>query len=326
VLDKVGTLCTLLEPYYDREVFQLDGNKCTRTNLQAIINDMEVEDNDVIITYYSGHGSHAMNDAGDPWPQYLMNSGFENQGNWVPMALLIKWIKAKNARLSIIVSDCCNLEQEATTIKPRWADDGRATELDKLNAQNYKTLFDAKGCVMVTSSKLGQVSWGNKVYGGYFTCDFLDVMNMVGTGHIAPDWESILKKTYELCSARKIRTNEYPYIASQNPFYKNETGKNNVTIPIKPPTTDNPSSLIEALSKITNKTIDQDVRIDMISAIENKYFDSGAKVITVGNDMTTQFEYEDVHDFLRRICMSPYIKGINVLNESRTLLRVHEIR
>lgn len=322
VLNQIQTLNTMLD--YDMDLHKLDGPICTRANLQSIINDMEIEEDDIVFTFYGGHGSHAENNESDPWPQYLMNSGFENQSNWVPMATLAKWVKAKNARLSLVISNCCNKEQAATTIKPLWANDGRATELDGLNADNYRKLFSARGFVMATSSKLGQYSYCSDAYGGIFTNDFWNAMRMVGTGDVAADWESVLKKTYDMCSARQIRTNDYPYTAVQNPYYKVSVNGGSPVPP--PPPTPKSSSLTEALASITNKKISENIRLNMIPTIENKYFDSGAKVITVGNDLETQFEYEDVRDFLRRICLSPYIKGVNVLNESRSLLKVHEVR
>ena len=109
--NQVRTWAGLID--YDEDHHELDGRNCTRANLKAVIDDMDVEPDDVILTFYGGHGSHAENDS-DPWPQYCMNSGFENQGNWVPMASLQKWIEAKHARLSVIISNCCNVVQDAT--------------------------------------------------------------------------------------------------------------------------------------------------------------------------------------------------------------------
>lgn len=320
--DKIQTLQTLLEDDYGCDFKVFDGNDCTRANLKSYIDNMEVGSDDVIFTFYGGHGSHAENNASDPWPQYLMNSGFENQSNWIPMAEFARWIKEKGARLSIITSNCCNKEQSGTTIKPLWADDGRATKLDNLDAEKFRKLFAAKGVVMATSSKLGQYSWCNG-YGGLFTCDFIDVLDMVGKGQIVPDWEEILKKTYDMCSARVIRTREYPYTAVQNPYYK--VSVNGGSSKRKRPPKSN-TTLIDALGEITDRSISEDTRIDMIDGIISKYFDLGATVITVGNDMETQFAEESVRQFLRRIILSPSIKGVNILNESRTLLRVHEIR
>jgi len=316
---------------YEYELVQLDGPVCTRARLQQEINNLYVESNDVIFTFYGGHGSHAENNESDPWPQYCMNTGFENQGNWVPMATVKKWVEAKNARLNIIVSNCCNKEQAPTTIKPLWAQGGRATDLSGLNGDYYKKLFDASGTVMATSSKLGQLSWCN-CYGGLFTSDFISVLEMVGKGQIEPDWETILNKVSNMCGSRTIETNDPPYRAVQNPYYKVFGGNankdkrgpdddrgDNVPKPRK-------STLSEALAKLTDRSISEDTRLQMIDGIISKFFNSGAEVIVVGKDLQTQFAEESVSHFLHRICQIPSIKGISIIEESRDFLKVHELR
>ena len=42
--------------------------------------------------------------------------------------------------------------------------------------------------------------------------------------------------------------------------------------------------------------------------------------------MKTVVDYEDVSVFLRRICLSDYIKQVNIIEEGRKQLTVHEVR
>lgn len=322
--NQVKTWAGLID--YDEDHYELDGRNCTRTNLKAVIDKMEVEEDDVILTFYGGHGSHAKNDP-DPWPQYLMNSGFENQGNWVPMAELKNWVKAKGARLSIIISNCCNVVQEATTRKPLWAMGGNYTSLDNLNATNYKKLFAAKGLVMATSSEVPEPSWCGIPDGGLYTCDFIQAMKLVGTGAINPDWDSVLKKTYDLCAARDIvdRDGEHH---KQHPYQKFYPDSNRRPVPPKERDNDTKNSdpLEQALSEIVNKDKGQSARLAMIPNIVSRYMSGYSKVLTVGTDMETVVDYENPIDFLRRICLSPYIKQINVISKEGGMLTVHEIR
>lgn len=322
VLNQIQSLNNLLD--YDLDLVTLAGSECTRANLKAEIERMEVEPNDVVFTFYGGHGSHAMNNENDPWPQYLMNSGFENQGNWVPMQTVEKWVAAKNPRLRIIMSNCCNKEQAETTIKPLWADGGRATTLDGLNAEYYKKLFSVRGCVMATSSKLGQYSWCNS-YGGIYTNDFWAAMKMLGQGSVAANWDSLLKKAYDMCSSREIRTNDYPYKAVQNPYYKVNVSSGSVVPPPPAPRHD-ANNLSQALAQLTDKSNSEESRLKLIPGIMREYFDSDCKVITLANDMQTVVDYEDVKAFLRRICLSDYIKQVNIIEEGRKQLTVHEVR
>lgn len=325
--NQVKTWAGLID--YDEDNHELDGMHCTRANLKSIIDHMDVDEDDVILTFYGGHGSHAQNDP-DPYPQYLMNSGFENQGNWVPMTTLRKWVEAKGARLSIIISNCCNVVQEATTKKPLWAMGGNYTRLDNLNANNYKKLFAAKGVVMATSSKVPEPSWCGIPDGGLYTCDFIQAMKLVGTGAVAPDWNSVLDKAYSLCAARDIVDRDGQH-HRQHPYQKFFPNGNPRPVPPPPGPDDvdkrkDSDPLGQALLDLVNKNKDQSSRLAMIPSIVNRHFGGYSKVMTVGTDMETVVEYENPRDFLRRICLSPYIKQVNIVSKDGGMLTVHEIR
>lgn len=324
VTNQIKKINELIE--YDVDFYKLDGPICTRANLRRAIDQLDVDEDDVILTFYGGHGSHAKNDS-DPWPQYCMNTGFEDQSNWVPMASVAKWVQAKNPRLAIILSNCCNVVQGATTIKPLWAMGGDYTSLDGVSAEKYKELFNARGLVMATSSKVPEPSWCNAVMGGLFTSDLIDVLQMVGSGSVSPNWEAVLKRTYDKCSARDIVDRDGNH-HRQHPLYEIAGGSGKKPV-IDPPTgkprVDN-DPLQQALNELVNKDINQDVRLDKRQEILSRYLSGISKVRTVGTDMKTVVEYEDPADFLRRICLSPFIKKVNVLSKDNGTLSVHEIR
>lgn len=324
VTNQIKKINALIE--YDVDFYKLDGPICTRANLKRAIDKLDVEEDDVILTFYGGHGSHAKNDP-DPWPQYCMNTGFEDQSNWVPMATVAKWIQEKNPRLAIILSNCCNVVQGATTIKPLWAMGGDYTSLDNVSAEKYKELFSAKGLVMATSSKVPEPSWCNAVVGGLFTSDLIDVLQMVGSGSVSPDWESVLQKAYDKCSIRDIVDRDGNH-HKQHPLYEIKKDGNPGKIigggGGKKPVDNDP--LQQALNELVDKMINQDVRLDKRQDILNRHMSGINKVRTVGTDMKTVVEYENPSDFLRRVCLSPFIKKINILNNENGTLIVHEIR
>ena len=315
VARNMGILESLLEDDYYFITSVIDGKNCSRDYIKRLIDNMEVGPDDVIFTFYGGHGSHAPNNADDPWPQYCMNTG--NQNLWLPMAQLDKWLASKNPRLRVIVSNCCNKEQDFVTIKPMWATNERATKMDTYNAEPFRKLFSQRGRIMSTSSKLGQYSWCNG-YGGVFTNQFWDAMDKLGQGKISPTWNSLLETASQELN---IQTKEG--IVKQTPYYDirlNEP-KDRVRTPRPTETT-----LAQALAKLTDKSIGQNTRLAMIPEIRSKYFNNGSMVITVASDMTTAVDYENAADFLNRICLSPYIKGITILNDDINRLKVHELR
>ena len=70
-------------------------------------------------------------------------------------------------------------------------------------------------------------------------------------------------------------------------------------------------------------------RMTMVDEVLSRHFAYGAKVMTIGRDMSTVVDYEDAETFLRRIIMSPFISQINVIEENggrNSLIQVHEIR
>lgn len=325
VTNQIKKINDLIE--YDVDFYKLDGPICTKANLKRAIDQLDVDEDDVILTFYGGHGSHADNDP-DPWPQYCMNTGFEDQSNWVRMASVAKWVQDKNPRLAIILSNCCNVIQGATTIKPLWAMGGDYTSLDGVSADKYKQLFSAKGLVMATSSKKTEPSWCNEAMGGIFTSDFIDVLQMVGSGSVSPDWDSVLKRTYDKCSARDIVDLDGNH-HRQHPLFKITDGKTKDDDGFggdgkKIIDTDTP--LQQALNDLVNSNLGQDARLGKRQDILNRYFSGISKVRTVGTDLKTVVEYEDPADFLRRICLSPFIKKVNVLSKDNGTLVVHEIR
>jgi len=310
-----GILEKLLEEDYLFNITLVDGNHCTAQNIQNLLKGMRIEPDDVVFTFYGGHGSHAPNNAEDPWPQLCMNTS--DQSKWIPLALIDKWVAMKNPRLRIIMANCCNVVDDRVTIKPMWATDERATKLDGLDAETFRKLFRHKGNIMITSSKLGQYSWCNS-YGGCFTNQFWESMNKLGKGQISPDWNSLMSS-----AGREISINTDRGIVKQTPYYKIDIAgisDDNSTIIHRE------NTLSTLLSMLVDKKQSQDKRLAMIPDIMSKYFNGRSKVITVASDMTTMIEYEDAIDFLHRICLSPYISGITILNDDMQNLKVHELR
>lgn len=192
---QIGVIESCLDDYAAERTF-LDGPMCTRENLKKVIDEMEIEEEDIVLTFYGGHGAHAANDS-DPWPQYCMNvPTAAGQNSWVPMALLANWLKAKptQPRLTVILSNCCNSVSPMVTRKPLWAMGGDYTSLDNIKPENIRTLFSGKGVVMMTSSRVPEPSWCNDMTGGLFTTDFVEVLDRVGKGSVAPRLEERLPK------------------------------------------------------------------------------------------------------------------------------------
>lgn len=308
---------------YDFEMQQFDGTACTKANITKYINDMEVGRDDIVFFFYGGHGTHAFNNADDPWPQMCMNTNIESL--FMPVASVDKLIADKQPKLRIILTNCCNKEQNGVSIKPLYAQSEGPTTLSGYDPEAFRKLFlESKGKVMMTSSKLGQYSWCGE-YGGLFTNYLLDVLDAVGMNKITPTWNAVCKTTQE----QTLACNTLPGGAKQEPYFEIKiTGEKNKKDVVPPtPSTDN---LYKALQVLVNHNYSKDERLDKIGLVLNKFFTPNAHVVTVGRNGTSRIMYEDVMDFLRRLALSDNIKRINVLdgngNEKNSLITVHEVR
>lgn len=326
ISNMIQTIATSLDCAY--EEFTLVGADCTRDRLTQTIKSLEVGRDDVVFFFYGGHGSHAMNNREDPFPQMCMNTNIESL--WMPVASVDRLIGDMQPKLRVIVTNCCNAEQPGVSIKPLFAMSEGASYVNELSAAAYKKLFfDVSGKVMITSSKLGQLSWCGKEVGGMFTCDFIDVIDAVGQNKIEPNWEAVCKEAYNRTSGRVIPIREYPFRATQEPYYTVDLKSSKDNNDKKSDTRDT-DNLFDALQTLVNKNLSVDERLGMIQDVMSKFFAPGAKVRTVGRNATTVVDYEDTDVFLRRIVLSPFIKQINLLEYDKTgrnsEITVHEVR
>lgn len=329
--NEMQTIAGYLEEFgYDSQFSDYYGANCGRASLMQAVNALQVSSDDVVIFYYGGHGARAYNNSEDRFPQMCL--GESSQSNWVPSSLIKNIISQKNPRLTIILTGCCNKEGAGVTIKSIVAQSSGYTSEANINKTAYKKLFlEAKGIVQLTSSKAGEYSWcGEK--GSLFALALLNVLENVGEGRVNADWNSVCQSVKGLVSSLNIPTRDGT--AKQHPDYEVSTStggptprKDNTTIRRRVNDTD--YDLSQDIESLLDKSQSANVRLAMIPTVLGKHFASGAKVLTLGRDMSTVVDFEDAEVFLRRITMSPYIKQVNVVEQNggkNMLVRVHEIR
>lgn len=331
-INEMQTIAEILEEYgYDSELTECNGNYCNKRNLIKTVRGLDVTPNkDVVFFYYGGHGSRAVNNDSDPFPQMCL--GEDYQENWVPATLIKNIIMAKQPRLAVILTGCCNKEDSGVSIKS-VVSEAAYTKESAINKEAYKKLFlDATGYVMMTSSKAGQYSYSGKE-GGVFCLNFWALMEKVGEGQLEADWDKLCNTVKDVVSQVPIHTKEG--VVHQEPYFEIHASGDRINPPTRNTTrtvtiNNQTSNLANDINSLLNQTLTPDQRLRMIDNVINTHFAPGAKVITKGRNMTTNVDYEDVEVFLRRIALSPYIKQINVISEEgsgkKTQIIVHEVR
>ena len=165
-------------------LYEVSGNNLTRNEITSTVEQLSVEQNDVVIFHYAGHGGRASGKS-SLWPSMDIEGG----------ALDLDWVKStleqKNPRFLIILADTCNNFDDS--LSPVWARGGNVSR-GAPSLESYRQLFlNYRGHVFATGSKPGQYSWGNSERGGFFTDAFLNSLNRELTSS-NPSWHAIIKR------------------------------------------------------------------------------------------------------------------------------------
>jgi hypothetical protein len=173
------------------------GEEFTKANLEKTLANLKVASNDVVIFYYSGHGFR-WSDQTDSYPQLDMRYSEYTKlsaNTSVSLSSVYHAITGKNARLNLIMGDCCNSDigrNQFTNSSFMASRSFQGAEIEKL-----KRLFlQSKGNLMFSGSSPGEFAWCN-VNGGFFTLSFLQALKEeIGfMRNDSPSWEHIVQNT-----------------------------------------------------------------------------------------------------------------------------------
>lgn len=160
------------------------GLEFEKEKIMNYVKNLHVEPTDSIVFYFSGHGYRTMQKQ-TLWP-FL---SFELYKIGLDMQWVVDTLWGKKPQFTLIMADCCN----------NFAERGINTETKQIHinlhqketdSSGYRQLFvNAKGCVVICSSSVGQFSYGSK-YGGIFTMCFLSSLNKE-IGEPSPSWKNL---------------------------------------------------------------------------------------------------------------------------------------
>ncbi|MCR6503990.1 caspase family protein [Bacteroides muris (ex Fokt et al. 2023)] len=304
------------------------GKYCSPRNLHQVLNGININPQDVVFFYYSGHGTRSMNDKSD-YPQMCLGLSTSRQSEMVSVEGFDMEIAKKKPRLRFTISDCCNSVGE--DISPKLEISKGASVVSSQTKANYKKLFlEKSGSVIMTSSRKGETSSCNSRLGGFFTFCLMYVMEQAVKQNVT-DWDIIMKSTY----------NSTVNVSSGNmhPVYNVRISNNSVVVPT-PATTQTDDShivtaednLLPALRQLIDITKTPKSRLAMTNDVLRNYFaNEDAIVESLGRDSRTVVKTETSRDFVERLATEFLLLNFNIIKVSRnasgkvTHLRVHEI-
>ncbi|MBR1514448.1 MAG: caspase family protein [Bacteroidales bacterium] len=311
------------------------GQNCSKEKLMSTLNSLKCSKNDIVIFYYSGHGTRSKQDKSEFPQMCLKYNNVYDEDKFVAVHTVAEKLQEKGARFTLVMTDCCNNPVQGVSAKTLMSKDGSAMTENKTVARNYRKLFlENQGMIVVTSSKKGQMSLGGKRNGGLFTDQFYgNSLYSAVHGQIPATWDNVLKNAYGLVKGLAAQVNNHV----QEPYYEIKLRPNVTTPPPTPASTAVPVIAAEPtfaseMATVLDESQSEEWRLNQVNYLANKYFTTDSKVVTVGRNGTTILENEAARLYLRRIACSGQISKINVVKEKKdasgkhSYIKVQEIR
>lgn len=208
---------------------EISGTKFGKAGVETALNNLKPGTNDIVIFYYSGHGYSNDRNANEQYPQFdLRQSRFDD----VLVATLnasevLTKIKSKNARLNLVITDCCN--SSLGLLKPEGKNFALTTKslMSWEKSYCYDLFMKSKGTVIATAAKKGQYAYGNTDVGGYFTSNLIISMEKYLSKFqtSTPTWQEIIAEAQtttvslsltNLCTANTSCRQDPIYVVSVN--------------------------------------------------------------------------------------------------------------
>lgn len=178
----------------------LAGTDLNAAKFENMIKSLNVQSDDVLFFYFSGHGYRTALKGENPWP----NLFFSPDWSGVDFLQVIEVLKQKSARLLISIADCCNnllSEHHAPPVCPIKSKNKHEKKMSK----GYKKLFlETEGLILITSSEVEEFSWCISE-GALYTLAFLENLKIEVKSR-SPSWNALLKR-----SSIKVREFQHPY-------------------------------------------------------------------------------------------------------------------
>ena len=125
----------------------------TPDKILQTVKDIQPTEDDTLVFYYSGHAAHDAGNGG----QFFQIKDDNGKAVELQRRTLLAALHEKKARLTVLLTDCCNIELEPTGESKEIASPVSSPE--KMSPVFAELLIKPKGTVDITSSKRGEASF-----------------------------------------------------------------------------------------------------------------------------------------------------------------------
>ncbi len=135
------------------DLVSMDIDAITPDDILDAINRIDPAAGDTLVFYYSGHAAHDAGNGG----QYLQLRDENGKAVELQRRTLLAAMKEKKGRLTVLLTDCCNIEQKKEGVSKDFP---RAVSSPEKMSPVFEALFvKPEGVVDITSSKRGEASF-----------------------------------------------------------------------------------------------------------------------------------------------------------------------
>lgn len=177
-----------------------------KRNLANAITGIRPSKNDIVFFCFNGHGFR-WDDQKDKYPNICMIGPNDDvYGNYVATTDIYTAVKNKGARLSVIITDCCN--SKYGEYAPRQKENTLFSRShSRVSKKRLSELFlDTQGVILATAAKPGEYAWSFDGTGSAFTQSFISQLRKEAsaTRIDSPSWQRLIDGAIE--SARQKTT------------------------------------------------------------------------------------------------------------------------
>ncbi len=178
--EQINTIGTAIN--YPIQLTVLRDDQFSQTALTAYIESLKLNPDDVLLTYYTGHG-YTTTDRLSNWPLLKMS------GPTIALDQLHAQLGKKGARFCLTIGDCCNNIARPRSVTVR----NLVVEDKKTVATQYAALFrQARGDVLVASCSRGECSYADATEGSYYTRAFKTALDCAVHYNNTVNWREVL--------------------------------------------------------------------------------------------------------------------------------------
>lgn len=188
----------------------VSGDDFSKASINNAIDNLTPSPDDIVAFMYCGHGFRFSDDT-DEYPRMYLSYTDLMGNDYMSMSEVYSRLTAKNARLTLVFSDCCNTE---STIPREELEDYATRDLLNLDVNKLKTLFlESEGSLQATAAAPGQAACCT-ADGGFMTQSLIRNINKMANPDTkdSPQWSTIIDKTSKYVKKRTEEEQDNPQI------------------------------------------------------------------------------------------------------------------